>query len=506
MLLVCLMATSAAAYAMHPISPRLEFIGAYPVYPEIDYGTGALAESIRRGEYLARLGDCIACHTVAEPGAAAFAGGLPIATPFGTFYTPNITPDEDTGIGKWSEQDFIRLMHEGIRPDGSNAFPALPYVFFNRVNNDDLKDIWAYLRAIPPVKRRNRGNTLPFPFDVRFAQYGWKLLFFYPDRGYFSANPAKSQAWNRGAYLVEGLGHCSMCHTPLNVLGSPENKYYLTGALIDGYWAPDITRRGLQTATRFQVADVFDDDRLINRAGPVRGPMADAIHDSLRYLTETDRSAIAEYLKSIVSRQPRNIPAIKAGQPVLKRGAQVYANVCVVCHLNGEAGAPSIHDQANWERRVTQRSFALLYRHAIEGYNKMPPKGACVTCSSEDVRAGVDYLVYRALDESRWRELRHRAPEPRKISTSLAMGRRIYGQYCGSCHDGGRRGAPVLGDEAQWRPLLNRDFDHLLANAINGINDMPAKGGCSECTNSEIIAAVKFMAQESQNGRDFSLW
>jgi cytochrome c5 len=506
MVLVGVSAVSTAAFAMNPISSRLEFIGAYPVYPEVDYGTGARAESVRRGEYLARLGDCIACHTVAEPGAAAFAGGLPIPTPFGTFYTPNITPDETTGIGKWSQQDFIRVMHEGIRPDGSNAFPAFPYVFFNRVSNEDLEDLWAYLRAIPPVERKNQGNTLPFPFDVRFAQYGWKLLFFYPGRGYFTANPAKSKAWNRGAYLVEGLGHCSMCHTPLNFLGSPEKKYYLTGALIDGYWAPDITKRGLETATRFQVAKVFDDDRLINSAGPVRGPMADAVHDSLRYLTGEDQSAIAEYLKSVTSRQPRNIPRITAGQPVLKRGAQVYANVCVVCHLNGQAGAPSIHDQADWERRVTQRKLALLYRHAIEGYNKMPPKGACVTCSIEDVRAGVDYLIYRALDESRWRELRNPPPRPRHLSTSMATGEQVYRRYCGDCHDGGRLGAPVLGDEAQWAPLLARDFDHLLVSALDGVNNMPAKGGCAECTNSEIIAAVKFMAQKSQSGKDYSLW
>lgn len=503
----CLMAASAVAYAIHPISSKLEFIGAYPVYPEINYGTGLQAQAIKRGEYLARLGDCIACHTVAEPGAAPFAGGLPMATPFGTFYSPNITPDEQTGIGKWTEEDFIRMMHDGVRPDGSNAFPAFPYVFFNRVRVEDLKDIWAYLRAIPPVERKNQGNTLPFPFDVRFAQYGWKLLFFYPDRGLFTEDPKRSKAWNRGAYMVEGLGHCSMCHTPLNFLGATKSKYYLTGALIEGYWAPDITHRGLDSAKRFQVAEVFDEGKLINRAGDVRGPMADAIHDSLRYLTEDDQLAIAEYLKSIVSRQPRNIPEMKAGQSTLKRGAQVYANVCILCHLNGEVGAPSIHDGTNWERRVTERKRSLLYKHAVEGFNKMPPMGACVTCNTEDVHAGVDYLIYRALDESRRRELASPPPaSARQVSTSIAVGEQVYRQSCATCHDGGTLGAPVLGNEAQWKPLLSRDFDVLLGNALGGINNMPPKGGCSECTNSEIIAAVKFMAQRSQSGRDFSLW
>jgi cytochrome c5 len=503
---VCVMAASTLVHALHPISPRLDFIGAYPKYPETDYGTGPESEAIRRGDYLARLGDCIACHTLAQPGAPPFAGGLPMATPFGTFYTPNITPDKETGIGSWREEDFIRMMHEGIRPDGSNAFPAFPYVFFNRVRVADLKDLWAYLRAIPSVARKNQGNTLPFPFDVRLAQYGWKLLFFYPHRGFFTEDPEQSPAWNRGAYLVEGLGHCSMCHTPLNLLGATRDKYYLTGALIEGYWAPDITRRGLESATRFEVADVFDEGKLINRAGDVRGPMADAIHDSLRYLTEADRLAIAEYLKSVVSRQPRDITQLKAGQPVLKRGAQVYANVCVLCHLNGEAGAPSIRDGANWERRVTQRTLSVLYRHAVEGFNKMPPMGACVTCSTEDVHAGVDYLIYRALDESRRRELASPAPASRRVSTSLAVGEQVYRQSCSTCHDGGALGAPVLGDESQWTPLLRRDFEVLIANSLRGINNMPPKGGCSECSNSEIIAAVKFMAQRSQSGRDFSLW
>lgn len=494
------------AWALHPISDKLPFIGAYPVYPRIDYDAGGDADAVRRGEYLARLGDCIACHTADEPGAPAFAGGLAIPTPFGTFYTPNITPDAKTGIGDWTEEDFVRVMHEGVRPDGSNSFPAFPYVFFNRVREDDLKDLWAYLRAIPPVEKKNRGNTLPFPLDVRLAQYGWKILFFYPDEGTFSPDPKRSEAWNRGAYLVEGLGHCSMCHTPLNLLGATKDRFYLTGALIDGYWAPDITRRGLETATRFQVADVFDEGRLINRAGPVRGPMEDAIHDSLRYLTEPDRLAIAEYLKSVVSRQPRDIPAEKAGQPALKRGAQVYANVCIACHLDGQAGAPSIRDGANWERRVGERALPELYRHAIDGWNKMPPKGACLTCTNDDIRAAVDYLVYRALDESAWRELENPPRAPRHVSTSLAVGERVYRRSCSACHDGGRLGAPIVGDEARWAPLLARDFDVLLERAIHGINNMPPRGGCSECTKAEVIAAVKYMANESQSRRDFSLW
>ena len=493
-------------YALHPISSNLKFIDVYPTYPEIDYGTGEEAEAIKRGEYLVKLGDCIACHTTTQAGGEAFAGGLPIPTPFGTFYTPNITPDKETGIGNWTEEDFIRVMHEGIRSNGSNSFPAFPYVFFNRVSVEDLKDIWAYMRAIPPVKKENKGNTLPFPLNLRIAQYGWKLLFFYPDRGFFVEDPQRSATWNRGAYIVNGLGHCSMCHTPLNLLGSPKKRYFLTGGFIDGYWAPDITKRGLETATRYEVADVFHEGALINKAGPVRGPMADANHDSLQYLTVEDRLAIAEYLKTVVSRQPHNLPAMKAAQPTLKRGEQVYANVCIICHLNGEVGAPRIHDQANWERRVQQRKLPLLYRHAINGYNKMPAKGACVTCTDEDIQSAVDYLVHHALGESEWRELKNPPPQPRHTSTSLTTGKLVYEQACSTCHDRGELGAPITGDQAQWAPLLRKNFDVLIENTLKGINNMPAKGGCSQCTGSEIIAAVKYMAQESQTGKDFSLW
>jgi cytochrome c5 len=216
--------------------------------------------------------------------------------------------------------------------------------------------------------------------------------------------------------------------------------------------------------------------------------------------------AIAEYLKSVVTRQPRHLPAARNAQPLLKRGAQVYANVCDACHLNGEAGAPSIHDERNWQRRVTQRKLPQLYRHAIEGFNKMPPRGACISCSNDDIRAAVDYLIYRALDESRWWELKNPPPAPRQVSTSVATGEQVYRQSCGTCHDGGKLGAPILGNKAEWAPLLMRNFDVLLTNALHGINNMPPKGGCSECTNTEIIAAVKFMAQKSQSGKDFSLW
>tara|TARA_R110001592_G_scaffold363036_1_gene679415 strand:- start:28136 stop:29683 length:1548 start_codon:yes stop_codon:yes gene_type:complete len=493
------------SYAFHPISSKLEFITTYPTYPKINYGSGVQADTIRRGEYLAQVGDCLACHTTTD-GGQAFAGGLPIPTPFGTFYTPNITPDPDTGLGSWSEADFINVMREGIRPDGSNSFPAFPYVYFNRVHESDLKDIWAYLQALPPINRKNKGNTLPFPMNLRLAQYGWKIPFFYPDRGEFTPDKSRSETWNRGAYIVEGLGHCSMCHTPMNLLGASKDKYYLTGSLIEGYWAPDISKRGLETSSRYQVADVFKDSELINKAGDVRGPMADVNHNSLSHLTPDDALAVAEYLKSVESRQPRHIGKLKAGQPRLKRGEQVFWNSCDVCHVNGEASAPRLEDNGNWWRRVEEMPITTLYRHAIHGFNNMPARGACVNCTNEDVEAAVDYIIKKALTASQWRIYTDKVKVPRTVATSAAMGKTVYQDSCATCHEEGRLGAPKVGDRQQWAVLLNKNFDVLLHNTLQGFNAMPAKGGCTSCTGEEVIAAVKYMAEQAQPDKDYSLW
>lgn len=506
LLFFLLMSAVPTVEAVHPISSKVDLVGRYPVYPQIDYTQLDNPDSAKRGEYLAKIGDCIACHSNPQAGTAAFAGGFPIATPVGTFFTPNITPDKATGIGNWSESDFIRIMHEGILPDGSNAFPAFPYVYFNRVSKTDLKDLWAYLQAIPAVNLDNKGNTLPFIVDWRIWQYGWKSLFFYPDRGFFKKNTDQSDGWNRGAYLVNGLGHCTMCHTPTNMLFGEKKQFFLTGSMIEGYWAPDITKLGLKTASHYQVSDVFHKGELINKAGPVRGPMADANHDSLQYLTEYDRMAIAEYLQTVVSQQPRNLPQRKAGQSKLKRGQQVYSNVCIICHLNGEVGAPRIGDQPNWGQRLATSNLSALYSHAINGFNKMPVKGACVTCNDADVMAGVDYMLYHSLYHSQWEQLKNPKPVPRPVSTSMKLGKQIYEKSCSVCHDQGKLGSPVTGDRQQWAPIISKNLDVLILNTLQGKNNMPPKGGCNHCTGSEIIAAVKYMVQQSQIGSNYSLW
>ncbi|MBS0359264.1 MAG: c-type cytochrome [Proteobacteria bacterium] len=507
---VLLLGLGLTSFAFHPALEETQEIErelnkVFPTWPKVNYGTGSDAKLIKRGEYLAKAGDCLACHTNLEKNGAPFAGGLPLATPFGTFYSPNITPDKETGIGNWTEKDFIRAMHDGRRPDGSNYFPVFPYLYFNKISEDDLRAIWAYMKAIPPVKQATPKNGVPFPFNVRFAQWGWKLLFFYPYSGTYEYDEDQSAAWNKGAYLVQGLGHCAMCHTPLNPLGAPKREYELAGGFIEGYWAPNINHYGLKTVTIAQVAQVFATDKLLNRAGRVSGPMSEVNHASLQHLTAEDQVAIATYLKTVQSKHQFHIPPAAKKQATLSRGRQVYESVCYICHQNGKEGAPVIGDTANWKMRLTQTDEGLhaLYRHTINGYNLMPVRGACVNCSNEDIEAAVDFLLSRALtpQQLKQEEAREEATKP-----TLEDGKQVYKESCAVCHDAGKLGAPKIGDKEQWQPLLKQNFEDLIQSTLQGKGDMPKKGGCDLCTREEVIAAVKYLAQESSDNADYKLW
>lgn len=473
----------------------------YPAYPSTSPATGDQETLIRRGEYLAKMGDCIACHTHVEGGSPAFAGGLPINTPFGTFYSPNITPDKETGIGNWTEQDFIRAMKEGRDPNGRNYFPVFPYIYFAKTTEDDLRALYTYLMNIPPVKQVNK--SLPFPFNMpgaRTSLWGWNLLFFFPEENEVQYETNKSPAWNRGKYIVDSLGHCSMCHTPLNAFGAPKSRFYLTGAFVDGYWAPNITKYGLASASPEEIANVFSHGQLINNAGPVAGPMLEVNRNSLSYLTAEDKLAIASYLKTVISEEPLGLPPSNKS-PNLPRGREVYMSSCVICHQKGEMSAPVIGDGANWYQRLKNHGLNALYRHAVDGYNSMPVKGACVTCSDSDVISAVDYLLKKSLSRSQWHDLSLGG-----AAKYPANGKEIYAENCSVCHNEGKEGAPKVGDKASWEALLtNKNMDILIKNTISGKHH-PQNGGCNHCTTGEIIEAIKYMASQSKTDGNYSLW
>jgi mono/diheme cytochrome c family protein len=208
---------------------------------------------VQRGEYLATAGDCISCHTA--DGGKAFAGGYRINTPFGYLLAPNITPDPETGIGRWSADDFYRALHEGVNKHGQDMYPAMPYDFYTRVTRADSDAIFAYLESLPPVRNAVDVNHLRFPFNQRWTMAGWRELFF--DEGTFKADPSASASWNRGAYLVEGLGHCSACHSPRDDLGGIERRHEYSGAEIDGWFAPNLSSNlylGLGSWTAEEIA------------------------------------------------------------------------------------------------------------------------------------------------------------------------------------------------------------------------------------------------------------
>ena len=264
-----------------------------------------------------RAGDCIACHT--EPGGALFAGGRAMPTPFGTVYSSNITPDPATGIGRESADDFYRVMHEGRFPDGGLLYPVMPFASYTKVTRADADAIFAYLRSVPPVHQANHPNDLQFPYNNRQLILGWRTLFF--TEGEYVPNPGKSAEWNRGAYLVQGLGHCGMCHTPINALGGNSQSQAFEGGLIpmQDWYAPSLTSNKEAGLGEWSIGEITDLLRNgISRRGAVYGPMAEVVFNSLQYLNHADARAMAIYLKSLAeraARRPQKRPATGREQP-----------------------------------------------------------------------------------------------------------------------------------------------------------------------------------------------
>jgi len=287
------------------------------------------ADVVKRGEYLARAGDCISCHTA--NGGTPYAGGYRIDTPFGYLLAPNITPDDATGIGLWSADDFYRALHRGENRRGQDLYPAMPYDFYTRVTREDSDAIFAYLRSLKPVGNAVDVNHLRFPFDQRWTMAVWRELYF--SQGTFAPDPTKSASWNRGAYLVEGLAHCSACHSPRNALGGIEKSRTFDGATIDGWFALNLTENlytGLGEWSPEDIAAYLKTGSARGRTTSF-GPMAEVVRNSTSHLTEADLEAIGQYLKSIPPssslRMGRPDPA-----PERQRGAALYLDHCAGCH------------------------------------------------------------------------------------------------------------------------------------------------------------------------------
>src|SRR6478736_3770548 len=329
----------------------------------------ATTQTITKGEYLARAGDCIACHT--EPGGKQFSGGRAMATPFGNLYVPNVTPDDETGIGRWTADDFYRMMHQGVSRDGSLLYPVMPFASYTKVTREDSDALYAYLMSVAPVKQANRKHELKFPFGNRDLLLGWRTLYF--KEGEFVPDPEQSAEWNRGAYLVGGLGHCAMCHTAINALGgSSESKAFEGGMIPNQNWyAPSLTSNREAGLGEWDIQDIADLLQVgVSHRGTTYGPMAEVVYNSLQYLTDEDAKAMAVYLKALPQRDSEPPPTSQArlvSPAVMEAGRKIYSTQCAMCHGEEGKGHPPSFPPLAGNQSITMASPVNSIRMVLNG-------------------------------------------------------------------------------------------------------------------------------------------
>jgi mono/diheme cytochrome c family protein len=317
---------------------------------------------IERGRYLAA--DCASCHTI--PGSdRPFAGGRAIETPFGNIIAPNITPDRETGIGAWSDDEFDAALRKGVGRDGSRLYPAMPYNAYTKMSRDDVLAIRAYLNTVAPASNAVVANMLPFPFNIRAAMRVWNALYFAEEE--YKPDPQKSSEWNRGAFLVDGPAHCGACHTPKSLLGGDKAGQYLQGSYLQGWFAPDITndaRLGLGGWSVDEVVAYLKTGH--NRVTAATGPMAEEISLSSSHMTDGDLKAIATYLKSLPGRRDAPQP-LRSDDLVMAAGGAIYRDQCSACHALDGRGVPLLFPSIADSSMVRSDNHATLIRIVLRG-------------------------------------------------------------------------------------------------------------------------------------------
>ena len=342
---------------------------------------------VARGAYLAKVGDCVACHSA--PKGKPFAGGLPMTTPMGNIYTTNITPDPDTGIGKWSEEDFEKALRQGVAKDGHNLYPAMPYTSYVKVRDDDVKALYAYfMKGVAPVNQPNRPSDIPFPLNMRWPLKFWNMVFL--DKGVYRDKDGKDVAWNRGAYLIQGLGHCSACHTPRGIAFQEKaldesSSAWLTGGVLDGWFASNLTGEQNVGLGRWSDADLTTFLKSgANAHASAFGSMTDVINHSTQGMSDQDLAAMSAYLKSLPAAGGTNAPAYtydpKATTALLQHpandaGAKVYTAYCMHCHgVDGRAFAPLLAPLAG-NPNVMEKDASSLINVTLNGTHDLVIQG-----------------------------------------------------------------------------------------------------------------------------------
>lgn len=324
---------------------------------------------VERGRYAMISGNCQGCHTA--PGEEPFAGGRAMETPFGTIYSPNITFEPETGLGRWSRDDFWRAMHEGIAPDGARYYPAFPYPHFTRMPREEADALYDYLATLPHAKKEKPRNELPWPLSWRASLAGWMWLFFEP--GVFEPDPDKSDEWNRGAYLVEGPGHCAGCHTEKNLAGADKESRHLMGEQLDDWAAP-----GIRGGTNGALAHWSEDDIVAflktgrNAHTAAFGTMSEVIELSTQHMLESDLRAMAVYLKSLDG-EARPAPA-EPDAAVMNAGAAIYFDNCSACHVSDGSGVAGFFAPLAGAAKANDPDATTVLRVILEGARAVPTK------------------------------------------------------------------------------------------------------------------------------------
>lgn len=324
---------------------------------------------VERGRYAVITGNCQGCHTV--PGEEPFAGGRGLETPFGTIYTPNITFDPQTGLGRWSRDDFWQAMHEGLAPDGSRLYPAFPYPHFTKMPREEVDAVYDYLATLPHARKQKPENELPWPLSWRASLAGWQWMFFEP--GVYQADPEKSEQWNRGAYLVEGPGHCAGCHTEKNLAGADKESRHLMGGQLENWAAPGIRageKGGLAHWSEDDIVEFLKTGRNTHTAA--FSIMSEVIEFSTQHMVEDDLRAIAVYLRSLEGEE-RDVPS-KPDETVMTAGAAIYFDNCSACHVSNGRGVPRFFAPLAGSGKANNEDPTTVIRVILEGARAVPTK------------------------------------------------------------------------------------------------------------------------------------
>jgi len=335
---------------------------------------GSRPDQAAHGAQLALAGNCASCHTAR--GGQRYSGGRAIDTPFGTVYAGNLTPDPDTGLGRWTSADFWRALHHGRSKDGRRLLPAFPYTSFTQITREDSDALFAHLRSLPPVQRANIPHALRWPYGTPLAQALWRALYFKP--GTTPPDPAQSAEWNRGAYLVRGLGHCAACHGARDVLGGQRHGSAMLGSHLahGGWYAPSLSDAAEAGVGHWPLEEVVQWLRSgVSAHGMAQGPMAEVVVRSTQHLPEADLRAMAVYLRSLSPAAPPTSVISNVGMQTttaadaarLQTGEKLYGDHCAACHGKQGQGAPGIYPALAGSRMVTMDDPGNLLRVITQG-------------------------------------------------------------------------------------------------------------------------------------------